>query len=242
MLQHVVTAACELTGAGYGGISVLNQSGKVQNFVTHGVTGKERLVGDLVQRLELSGHPDERDKRLRLDDLASHLRSLGHTEELPPNETFLGMRILHRDTDIGNFYLAGKEGGGAFTGDDEELLLMFASQAATTIVSASMYRDEQRARTDLETLIDTSPVAVLLFNGRTGELVSYNREAERIATSLSEPGVSLEEVFASVTIRRGEYEVDIREDSIVRDMGAGETLRLEEIFIETPDGRHLTAH
>ena len=34
---------------------------------------------------------------------------------------------------------------------------MFASQAALVIANAHWYRDEQRARADLETLIHTSP-------------------------------------------------------------------------------------
>ena len=61
---------------------------------------------------------------------------------------------------------------------DEETLVMFAAQAALVIVNARRYRDEQRARTDLETLIDTSPVGVAVFDARTGAPVSFNREAE----------------------------------------------------------------
>ena len=60
---------------------------------------------------------------------------------------------------------------------------MFSSQAALIIASAHRYRDEQRARADLETLINTSPVGVAVFDAGTGAPVSLNREAVRILES-----------------------------------------------------------
>ena len=46
---------------------------------------------------------------------------------------------------------------GEFGQEDEETLVLFASQAAMVIANARRYREEQRARNDLETLINTSP-------------------------------------------------------------------------------------
>ena len=43
------------------------------------------------------------------------------------------------------------------------------------ISNARRYRDGLRARTDLETLIDTSPVGVVVFDAGTGTPVSFNR-------------------------------------------------------------------
>ena len=57
-----------------------------------------------------------------------------------------------------------------FSQADEETLVMFASQAALVIANARTHREERRARADLETLIDTSPVGVLVIDARTGEL------------------------------------------------------------------------
>ena len=47
-----------------------------------------------------------------------------------------------------------------------DALVMFASQAAMVIANARRYRDEQRARADLETLINTSPVGVVVLRWR----------------------------------------------------------------------------
>ena len=65
---------------------------------------------------------------------------------------------------------------------------MFASQAALVISNARTYRDEQRARAYLETLVNTAPVGVLVFDADTRALTSANREAQRIARDLLLPG------------------------------------------------------
>ena len=80
--------------------------------------------------------------------------------------------------------------GEAFTDEDEEVLVLFASQAASAIANARTYRAEQRARANLEALIETSPVGVAVFDARTGDLVSLNRDARRTVQDLCLPGQS----------------------------------------------------
>ncbi len=57
--------------------------------------------------------------------------------------------------------------------------MMFASQAALVIANARRYREEQQARADLEALIDTSLVAVLMLDGVPAKIVAHNREVRR---------------------------------------------------------------
>ena len=63
---------------------------------------------------------------------------------------------------------SGREGRrtGIFSSEDEEVLVLFAAQAATAIANARTYRDEHRARADLEALVETSPVGVAVFDAR----------------------------------------------------------------------------
>ncbi len=78
-------------------------------------------------------------------------------------------RRVGRDRDrLGSFFLGEKEDGREFTDGDEDVLVLFASQAATAIANARAYRDEQRARADLQALVDTSPVGVVVFDAGTG--------------------------------------------------------------------------
>ena len=67
-----------------------------------------------------------------------------------------------------------------FTQDDEETLAMFAAQAAMAVTNARRYGDEQRAKADLEALVNTSPVGVLVADVASRSVVMANREARRI--------------------------------------------------------------
>ena len=121
------------------------------------------------------------------------------------------------------------------------VLILFASQAATAIANASTHRDERRARADLETLIETSPVGVVVVDGRTGRLVSVNREARRIVESLRTPDSPIEELLNVLTWRRVDgREVALAESPLVEGLSAGETVRAEEFTLSVPDGRTVT--
>ena len=104
------------------------------------------------------------------------------------SKTFQATPMRHRGEHVGNFFLAEKHGGHDFTDEDEEVLVLFASQAAAAIANARTHRDEQRARSNLEALVDTSPVGVVVFDATTGQPVSINREARRIVEGLRMPG------------------------------------------------------
>ena len=82
--------------------------------------------------------------------------------------------------------------------------MTFAAQAAMVIANARRYQDEQRARNDLETLINISPVGVAVFDAKTGAPLSFNRETRRILEGLWKPDQSPEQFLESLTVRRAE--------------------------------------
>ena len=117
---------------------------------------------------------------------------------------------------------------------------MFACQAALVIANARRYRDERRARNDLETLINTSPVGVVVFDAEAGIPVSINREAGRIVSSLQMPDRPLEDLLEVITYRRADgREISLDEFPLAQALSTGETVRLEEIVMEVPDGRSV---
>ena len=139
VLQEVVDSARTLTGARYGGITTLDEQGRLRDFVTSGLTPEEhQALLNLPERLFefLSTNPQP----LRLRDLSAQARSLGVTGDLMQVRTFLGTPICHRGTQVGNFYLAEKDNGQEFTDEDEETLGMFAGQAALALANASQHR------------------------------------------------------------------------------------------------------
>ena len=181
---------------------------------------------------------------LRLADFSGHTTSAGLPAidpPLGPVGAFLGAPIRHRGEHVGNLYLSDKEGGLEFTQEDEDTLVMFASQAAMAIANARRYREEQRARAGLETLVNTSPVGVVVFDARTGVPLSLNREARRIVDGLRNPDQSAEDLLATLTLRRADgREISLAEFPLAQALSSGETVRAEEIIIGVPDGRSVT--
>ena len=245
VLQGVLDSACSLTGARYGVITLLDESGQVQDFVTSGLTQEEhRRFTDLPEGMMFFQYLSNIQEPLRLRDFHSHIRSLGLPEFQPPMAVstplpFLAAPIRHLGESVGAFYVGEK--GVEFTPEDEETLVMFASQAALVIANARRHRDEQRARADLETLVNTAPVGVLVFDAKTGGVTSVNREARRIVSDLCAPDGTAEQLLDALTFRRADgREVSLEEFPLAQALSTGETVRAEEIVLQAPNGRSVT--
>ena len=131
VLREVVKGARALTGARYGAISTVDTAGQPENFITSGVSEEEhRRLAEWPDGLRLFQHLRDLPGPLRISDLLAYVRSLGFSDAHLPSSTFQGTPMRHRGAHVGNFYLAEKEGGEAFTDEDEEVLALFAAQAA----------------------------------------------------------------------------------------------------------------
>ena len=247
VLQEVLDSARSLTQARYGIITLHDDAGTTADFLSSGMTPEESeklwTIPGWPRHFEyLSGIPGP----LRVSDLLEHIRSVGLPELRPPMEvskelSFLASPVTHRGERVGSIYLGEKEQGREFTQEDEETLVLFASQAATAIANARRHREERRARADLETLIDTSPVGVVVFDAVTGAVKSLNREALRIVNVLRNPDQSPEQLLEVLTCKRADgREVSLREFPMAELLSTGETVRSEEITMRVPDERSVT--
>ena len=241
VLQEVVDSACALTGARYGVITTVDDAGQPQEFVTSGLTPEEhKELVDWPEGPQLFAHFHGLTGAVRLTDLHEYVRSLGFAPDLMREKTMAGTPMRHHGAHVGSFFLNGKQGGPEFTREDEEILVLFASQAAAAITNARKHRDEQRARADLEALVDTSPVGVAVFNARTGRPVLFNREAKRIVGSLAVPDGPLEELLGVLTCRRADgREIALDEFPLAEQWTDPETVRAEEMVLSVPDGRSV---
>ncbi len=241
VLQEIVDSARALTGARYGIITTVDEAGSPQDTVMSGFTPEEQQeLTNWPDGLRLFAHFQALDAPLRLDDLPAYVRTLGLSPDLMRLKTLQGTPMRHRGVPVGAFFLAEKEGGHKFTSEDEGVLVLFGSQAATAIANARTYRDERRARADLETLIEISPVGVVVFDARTGNPVSFNREARRIVDHLRTPGQPPETLLEVVKTRRADgREVSLAEFPMVQQLSNAETVRAEEIVLSVPDGRSI---
>ena len=244
VLQGVLDSARSLTEASYALITTVDQSGQVEDYCVSGLTpGEAQRLWEMPEGPRFFEYFSGLLGPLRVRDFAEHARSMGLPEFAPPApvSSFIAAPIRHRGESVGNIHVAKSEPGLEFRQEDEETLVMFASQAALVIANARRYREEQRAKADLETLIDTSPVGVLVFDAKTGGLTSINREARRIVSDLCLPDDSAEQLLGALTFRRADgREVSLEEFPLAQALSTGETVRAEEIVLQAPDGRSVT--
>ncbi len=247
VLQGVLDSARSLTGARYGVMTLLDDGERIQDFLSSGMTEEEaRRIWDTPDGMRIFEYLGSLSEPLRTPDMLGHLKAMGLPTFLPPESvqtvlSFLAAPVHHRGEHVGHIFVADSEGDSEFLPEDEETLVMFASQAALVIANARRYRDELRARNDLETLINTSPVGVVVFDARTGAPVSFNREARRLVDVLRDPDQSPEQLLDVITVRRGDgREVQLDELPLAQVLAEAETVRAEEIVMSVPDGRSVS--
>ena len=235
VLREAVESACALTGARFGVMTTIDASGAPQEFVTSGLTPEqEQELVNWPGAPRIFEHFRDLTAPLRVSDMDAYVREQGWAPAPVPCSTFQGTIMRRGDVNIGVFYVGEKKGGGEFTEADEEMLVLFASQAAAAISNARTHRDERRARSDLEALVETSPVGVVVFDAGTRNLRWVNREARRIVAGLQVEGLELGELAGTLKCRRGSgQEVSLDE------LGTADTLRAEEVELSSPDGRSV---
>ena len=241
VLGEVVESARALTGARKGVIVTVDEAGAPQDPVFSGLTPEEeREQLAWPGNVRLFEHLRALPGPLRAADFPGYVRGLGIESAWTISRTFQGMPLRHRGVEVGSFSLADKADGEAFTAEDEEVLALFASQAAAAIANARAHRSERRARADLEALVETSPVGVVVFDAGSGRAVSFNREARRIVESLRTPDHPPEQLLEVMSFRRADgREVSLSEFPVAQQLGSGETVRAEEMVLSVPDGRSV---
>ena len=244
VLGEIADSARALTGARYGAVTTVDAEGRLQEFLTRGTTEAEhRRLEAWAEGPRLFEHLRDLTGPIRLDDLPAYVSTLGlDGDALAPYSTFQGTPMRHRGQHVGSFWLVEKASGAKFDDADEELLVLFASLAAVAIANARAFRDERRARADLEALVDTSPVGVVVFDAAAARPVSLNREARRIVERLRRPGTSTEDLLDVVVCRRGDgSEVALGDVPLAAALGDAQTVRAEEIALSVPGGPSVAA-
>ena len=99
---------------------------------------------------------------------------------------------------------------------------------------------EQGTPADFQTLVDTSPVGLIVVDARTGKFVSVNEEAQRLFNATGESGVSMEELLPRLAFRRRDgREIPVEDLPLLRALRTGETVRGEEVVFHLPDGQSV---
>ena len=242
VLQEAADSARALTGARYSLIVTIDQAGEAREFFTSGLTPEEhRELAEWPDGPRLFAVLRDLPGPLRLDDLSGYIRELGFSDDIVRTKSMHGTPMRHRGAQVGNFFLGGKEGAPDFTDADDEMLELFASQAAAAIVNARAHEQERRARADLEALIETTPVGVMVLDARTGRPVSSNREADRILGPLRAPDDPAGGLPETVTCRFGDgREIALDAPALSEELQKAGRVRADEIVLQAPDGRSVS--
>ena len=142
VLQRIVDLAVEVTDARYGALGVIGEGGVLTEFVTTGISEKQRkAIGPLPTGRGVLGLLIQDPRPLRLRNIAEHAQSVGFPANHPPMRSFLGAPVQAMGRVFGNIYLADKRSAGEFSREDEETLLVLATQAGVAIANASLYEE-----------------------------------------------------------------------------------------------------
>ena len=239
VLQESVDSARALTGTRKGVITTIDERGHLRDFHTSGFSPEQlRMMMGWPDGTWLFEHLRDRPKPFRLADFPGYLSSLRLAPAPWASRTLQGAPMHHRGDRLGHIFLGDKKDGAPFTAEDEEILLLFASQAAAAIANARAHRVVERARADLEALVETSPVGVVVFDARTGRVASINREAKRIVEGIRAPGCPSEQLLEDLMMRHGDGpDFSLADLPLARHLEGATTVRAEEVELSVPDGR-----
>ncbi len=151
VLDRVLEAAREITGARYAALGVLNdEHTELEQFLTSGMDeDTRRAIGDLPRGRGVLGALIEHPQPLRLSDVGQHPNSYGFPVAHPVMRSFLGVPVVIRGQVWGNLYLTEKDEGD-FTEADEGAAVVLADWAAIAIANAKSYETSERRREEAE--------------------------------------------------------------------------------------------
>jgi signal transduction histidine kinase len=215
LLERILDVACELTGARYAAIGVLDERREeLERFVTRGIDAPTHAaIGALPSGHGVLGTLIRDPRPLRLADVGAHPDSWGFPAGHPPMTTFLGVPITIHGEAFGNLYLTDKKGG-EFDDADEQAMLVLADWATIAIHNAEAHRTVRVRRDELERAVSGFE-ATLEIARAVGSETSLDRVLELIVKR----GRALVKARAmAVLVQDGE---DVVVTAIAGDLDAG---------------------
>jgi two-component system, NarL family, sensor histidine kinase DevS len=169
LLEKIATVACEQADARYAALGVLDTKGKLEKFISVGMTGREiKRMPHPPKGLGLIGALMNAKEPLRIPLIREHPQSVGFPVHHPVMRSFLGVPIRTGDRQLGQIYLTEKKDAPEFTADDEKIIQMLAAYAATAITNARLY-EQMRER---DVALTRRNVDMALLNGIASTLTS----------------------------------------------------------------------
>ena len=228
LLQRVLDAARELTGARYAAVGVLDEDGRdLERFLVSGIDDETyRAIGELPKGRGILGELIREPKPLRLSDISDHPRSYGFPPAHPPMKTFLGAPIVIRGEAWGNIYLTEKESG-EFDELDEASLVVLAEWAAIGIDNVRLYQRVDSRRDELQRAVRGLEATAAIARAVGGET-----DLGRVLEMVAESGRELVEARSLLILLRDGDELVVGAGAGEADTATGGRIRSEGILAE----------
>jgi len=215
LLRHFVEEACDLVGARYGALGILNESRTgLEQFLTVGLSDdEEKKIGPRPKGRGVLGLLITEPSPLRLDDLSAHSKSYGFPPHHPPMRSFLGVPVRAPGAVYGNLYLTDKIGATSFSEEDESLAEALALAAGIAIENTRLHHrvrllsvsdDRDRIASDLHDRVIQRVFAVGLSLQRATRLTevdemvaTVNDAADQLDTTITEIRTAIYELSNS---------------------------------------------
>jgi two-component system sensor histidine kinase DevS len=145
LLERIVSLACEQAGAKYGALGVLDDEGKLKQFITVGMSAEQiKRIPHPPRGFGLIGALMRGDAgTIRIPEITGDPRSAGFPPGHAQMHALLGVPIRQGGRQLGQIYLAEKINAPEFTPDDETIIEMLAAYAGVAIDNARLYKDLQ---------------------------------------------------------------------------------------------------
>jgi signal transduction histidine kinase len=154
VFSRLLEVACELTGARYAALGVLDESRhELERFISHGIDEHTRqAIGHPPRGRGVLGLLIAEPRPLRLAEVGEHPHSYGFPPGHPPMSSFLGVPVVIRGHAWGNLYLAEKDGG-EFDEADEQAAAILAEWAAIAVENARLYKSVEDRGAEMQRAI-----------------------------------------------------------------------------------------
>lgn len=145
LLQLIVDLVRPLVGATYAAIGIADTEGRLERFVTSGISAEVReKIGTLPEGHGLLGMIVRENRSVRVHDVMADARRSGFPPHHPPMHSFLGSPVKVKGRSVGNLYLTEKEGADDFTDEDVRIVETFARYAGIAMQNARLNAELER--------------------------------------------------------------------------------------------------
>lgn len=246
VLQRIVDLARTVVPAGYAALGVSDEYGRIEQFITSGLTTEERTaIGPIPEGHGLLGELIRERVPLLVPDIAAHPRSVGFPPNHPPMRSLLGTPILLGERVLGNLYLTERLEGEGFNEDDLAAVQILAAHAAAAIDRAHLYRQVEIGRTraeeqrdQLRVILDSLPSGVMI-GGADGAMELANTSALDMIFGNQPPSGTLPMYGRDFQMLQPDGAPLPASERPVNRALRGETVRNRQLLLESGDGSRL---